>query len=268
VSTIPQSGSVPRSPLPAHDDPLPVWATVGAAYRSVFSDGSRVVLRSAAWFGLLVLANLLAFFLAQGAGPGISDLIGLVVSIAAYVSLAVGWHRSVIVGETPRSAGEALRFGPREWRFLGISILAVLIVVGPLVIVMTLATAAGKADGIGFLLASSAAVGWALFVTARLSLAFPLIAVDGAPTPLRTSWHMTARSWLRILATIIAAGAPFIIVVELLGLLASNVSGPAGLIVLLVLLSVLLLLQVGVMASVASHAYLHLRGGAPPRPST
>lgn len=263
MTHIPPSGSIPRRPPPAGNDPLPVLATVGAAYRTVFGDGSRVVVRSAAWFGILLLTNLLVSFFVSSSL--LIELIGLVVSLAAYVSLAVAWHRAVIVGEVPRTTGETVRFGPREWRFLGISLLAVLIAVGPLILVALSFSERGASSG-AYIAAISAAGAYALFMTARLSFAFPLVAIDRSPTPLRTSWQMTRSCWLRLLAAFVLAAIPFAVAGQVLGYVSRGIAGVPALVIILILLSVLSLLQLGVMAALASHAYLHVVGGvrAPP----
>jgi hypothetical protein len=268
VTRIPPSGSVPRSPPPAPAAAaLPVFATVVAAFRSVLGEGSRLVLRSAAWFGILLIVSVISLAMASPSGFGIADLVSIVVSLAAYASLAVAWHRAVILGETPQGAGDTLRFGAREFRFLGILLLAVLIVGGPTIIATftTMTGTEGEADPLVLLLIA-AAVGWTLFAMARFTLAFPLSAIDATPAPLRTSWQMSQRIWPRILAAGILAAIPFAVAGQLLGLLARGVASLTMLGLVLVVITALSLVQVAVMSALASHIYLHLAGraAAPP----
>lgn len=266
MTVIPPSGSVPGRRPPVSYRPLPVWATVAAAYRSVLGEGSRLGLRTVAWFGILAAANLLSLALGPGTSLNVGDVLAIIVSLAAYVSLAVAWHRSVVVGESPRNVGETLRFAAREWRFLGIMLLAMLIIGGPTIIALMVAmgSGTGEAGPIAAVLFALAAA-WALFAMARFTLAFPLVALDASPAPLRDSWRMTSRAWPRVLAADILAAIPFALAQQLVAHIAPANTSVAVVLLLVLGLTALSLIQIGVMSALASHMYLHLSATTPVR---
>ena len=268
TSTIPPSGSVPSrppvapEPSPPTAEKLPVGAVIGAAYRSVFGDSAALLQRTWVWFAIILGASLVSGYIANRLGEPRVQLVAILASLAGAIALGVSWSRSVLLGE-PTSTFAAVRFGRREWRYLGIGLVTAIAAFGPLVLLSTifLRSPGGVPSG-GFAAAavSVGAVLWMLYVVPRLSLAFALVAVDAPPGVIGRSWALTRGAWLRILGAIIPAALPFAVIGGLLNRAAERATSASGLLILGAGLILLSLVQVAVMSALTAHIYVHLSG--------
>jgi len=203
--------------VPAPEDrtlgPLPVTNTATGAWRAVL-DGRDVLLVVVALAfvpaGLLIFAEV-----GLGRFSGLPAVLDRVVSLlfdalgyatAAYV--ASYWHRFLLLGSDevlvtlPRwTPGESRLF----WRYVGFAILAwigsfiVVLAVAPFVIFFEGSAALppwGTALFIGGIILLPS-----MYVTARISLAFPAAAIDGPSCSFRKSWKATAGNGWRVACT-------------------------------------------------------------------
>lgn len=147
----------------------------------------------------------------QGGAAGgqvVGGLIGLVIS----VNIWLGVGRLAIRGEAP-SIGGVFRWGSRQWRMLGVSLLCMIIAIGPLALaifaLLTFTGArtpeAGPNPMIGAAFAVLALLGsvWGIVVAARLSLAGSIVADDGPSGAIRQSWNLTRGRTLKLIGGIL-----------------------------------------------------------------
>lgn len=179
----------------AVDKAIEIYATVLARPERSLRFASFLVLPYLALSVLLAMwggepaAGILLVILAHG-------LLALYVAI----TLAVRWHRHVILGEDP-AGWLQLPLGRRELHYLGKSLLVFLVVAAFLALALTLLLPLGEllrgalaGGGAAALLAALAfplgAYLLALYVIARLGLALPAVAID-RDLGLRQSWRLT-----------------------------------------------------------------------------
>jgi len=211
-------------PLPK----LPVWDVVGLAYSNYFRNFVDVLRASWLWVMLTavlvgimswqqwsLMGAVIANSINHGPFPPAFDLSSFgtlsfiivganLVLILATVSIAVAWHRRVILGEQPAFGG--LNFASRSfWRYIGIGLaiggLAFLPMFSVLVpVFIILANAAkgykGVLAGVVFLLAIAAYVA-AIAIVLRLSMLLPARAA-GVDLSFAQSWSRTRGNCWRI----------------------------------------------------------------------
>ena len=175
-----------------HMKKIAFWRTVGDAYRFLFGNLARFFVLSGGWLvaialtiGATVLLSLVSSVLAYGVA-----IIGAVLFyFGGVLAFAVAWHRAILLSEPPRLS---LRFGRREGRFFGYSLLIGLVFLGAALaggIVLGGLLAAFRTGGamIAILSPIMAIVAWG--ICARLSLALPAAAVDEPGGLLKTAWR-------------------------------------------------------------------------------
>ena len=101
-----------------------------------------------------------------------------VAAFVAYVMFAVAWFRRYLIGPEGMTVGAAMRWGPRQWRFIarffmlvGLVLLLGFLITGPI----NLLTSINPALGI---FGRAAIVVGTLLITSRLLLVLPAAAVD------------------------------------------------------------------------------------------
>ena len=185
------------------------------AYATVLADLGGFVDQNAFWLlGFFVVVECVDLYLA-----GAASLLARSLTASLFAAaVAVGWHRHVLVGEA-RSPLSALRFGPREARFwlLSVAFSAVggVVAFGFGLAAVIVRTAFPSA---GFLLVIAAAVGAlgvGAFLAARLSLAFPLIAIDERK-PLQRAWAASRMHAWFIFKLMFVTTVPFAAVIPLI----------------------------------------------------
>lgn len=168
-----------------------------------------------------------------------------VAAFVAYVMFAVAWFRRYLIGPEGMTVGAAMRWGPRQWRFIakffmlvGLVLLLSLLITGPI----NLLTSVNPTLGI---FGRAAIVVGTLLITSRLLLVLPAAAVDqrfgfrDAGNATRgKSWYMLGIYLFSLLPALFA----LIIVARLMAGLADSLSGPS-----LSFLFVVLLVQQAIM---------------------
>jgi hypothetical protein len=208
------------------------WRTVGGAFGFVFSDLGRFLQVSGIWLASIISLELLAIsFRPDSHGLAVTFcILGFMTFLAASLALSFAWHRTILAQETP-SAAMALRFGAREWRFLGYSLLIVLVICVPMVIfILISALISGIFLGVVMAAngANAAAVGGtgalmgriiaaifmlaAWYVVSRLWLALPAVATDQRGDMLSTAWRRSRRNGLRLMFGLLVCALPFSLV--------------------------------------------------------
>jgi hypothetical protein len=195
---------------------IALWRTIAAAYRFTFGDVGRFLRISAIWLGLqLALQAVGAAMGPEGAALAALHFVLRILAVAGSTAFSVAWCRAILMSET--SGGWAtLRFGRREWRFLGNSILIGLIVVLP-GIPFGWAVASGSlpinlesfSSWQAIVALSAIGVLMALIAVSRLSLAFPAVAVEETGEVLDQAWKRGRGNTVRLFLGWIIGGVPF-----------------------------------------------------------
>jgi hypothetical protein len=124
-------------------------------------------------------------------------LVGMILTEILSVIVGVVWFRVILLGETHR-ARAYLRFGAREFRYLGVDILFGIVIGGPFLIagVVGVYTTTGSAGDMAWLDSyviplTAGTIVWSALCTAWLGLAFPAVATDAPGGSLRVSLRLS-----------------------------------------------------------------------------
>jgi hypothetical protein len=181
------------------------WRTVGAAYGYLFTELMRFLVLAGGWFvavAITVIVMILLMIASPIAGLALGMIIFLAVMIGAVFGFSVAWHRAILLDEPPRFLP---RFGRREWRFLGYSLVITLAYLGVTTVggVLLAAVAAGVAQAsrplaviVGIALFCGIIV--ADFYVIRLMLALPAAAVDEPSDLLGNAWRRGKGNGIRL----------------------------------------------------------------------
>jgi hypothetical protein len=209
---------------------LPLWATIRLSYATYFKhfgDGLRI---AALWLPLAAVLNavagwLQAFWLEEmAANPQtqatlaqsahlviLADVAGLAV-ICAAISIAVAWHRLLLLNETPGLSGSNF-FTRSLWRYVGIGIVIVLIAAVPVAVVLPplsllrLLPSAGRTPPVIIaVVVLTYAVGITLML--RLCLLLPARAAGDLNLTFKNAWRHTRGNVWRIFWGIVACALP------------------------------------------------------------
>lgn len=197
-------------------DKIDVWRTVGAAYAFIFARPLRLLRLGGWWLALVALWQLWRLLPPPLQPPVIDEnaplsimAAGFIASLffaAGFLSFCVALHRAVLSGES-RSWFAALRFGRREWRFLGyILLIATLMAVPVFVVDPGLASIIAELQGdagVTVVLRVSFVIGYLEFLLvwiygARLMLVFPAVAADETGGRLARAWQRGRGNTLRV----------------------------------------------------------------------
>jgi hypothetical protein len=293
------------SPSDARDEAvpkLPLWDTICASYAAYFHNFLDVL--RICWLWLVVVGPLMAIAnwmqwlwmapmfagLRQGAGPQrpipvVTVPIELRVMIygvgliftAAGVSIAVAWHRRLILGEHPRLSGGNIASGS-FWRYAGMGIAIFLTAFVPMILGMSILfvftsffTRGGPVTVIVvlivilFYLAGIAAV-------LRLCLLLPARAVGDLSVTFKQAWRRTHGNTWRMFWGIMACTLPPALIVQILSLVLFGFPGPgmltsssfpSFLVAISAIFSVYYLLILPIWIGFWSFSYLHFFGHRP-----
>ncbi|MEX2009450.1 MAG: hypothetical protein WEC41_04590, partial [Dongiaceae bacterium] len=190
-----------HTPL-AGGSPLPVPGTVAEAYRLLWAYRWESVRLGLVPVSVSFLLATIVGVLPEG-GPAVAAALADLIPLTLF---AVNWHRLVLLGPSQAAAGLGVRWGVRETTFL-VRSLALGFGIGAIMAVPLLAiSAALQHTPVGLPVLGLVIVA-AVFLSLRLSLVFPAIAVDLA-YGFAQSWKDTAGRGLRLLAAMLAASAP------------------------------------------------------------
>jgi hypothetical protein len=227
---------------------LPLWATIRLSYATYFRhfrDGLRI---AALWLPLVAALNAVAGWqqafwlremlanpqtqvtLAQSADLVILNYVaGLALGCAA-ISVAVAWHRLLLLNETPRLSGSNF-FTGSLWRYVGIGI--VISVIGALPLVAALVPLSllrmlpsiGKAPPVVMaVIVLAYAIGIALML--RLCLLLPARAAGNSILSFKGAWRHTRGNLWRIFWGILACALPSFLLADIV--FAAAISVPLG----------------------------------------
>lgn len=272
---------------------IALWRTVGESYRFLFAHLGWFVRLAGPWLLVAVLAFLfigISAFLVGGTFallgrhlvlPLVTAAGGIIAIAAIFggmTAVAVAWHRAILLDRRPDATP---RFGRREWRFLGYTVLITLIagigVAIPSAVVAFAAqiaiAAIGPAGKLLYLI-SVAIIVAGIVLSIRMWLVLPAVAVDESGERLATAWRRGRGNGWRLLLGSFLCAAPVAVLVVVVqaaleigplvlahGTMMSVGGRLAASLLQLALSYVQIVLQVGFL----SFSYRQLTGGAAPR---
>jgi hypothetical protein len=208
---------------------IAVWRAVGAAFAFTFLHPFRWLRLGILWLALIVAILALgrmSFLSLRGLSAGwavaafvLCFIVAGIMLFGGLYSFCVALHRVALVGEI-RPWFAALRFGRREWLFLGYSLLVGILMSLPLIPVELVAVPFAMrflrtGDNFFVLLEWSPAIKVALTLMvwtygARLFLVFPAIAADETGERLSRAWARSRGNGLRVFVGSVICLLPFV----------------------------------------------------------
>ena len=297
-----------------HPPKLPLWQTISLSYHEYFSGFGDVLRISWIWLAVLTALVYLATWLQYSwmiaaisdlktsipegptplpvpPMPPMTDAAFLVLLaanagiIVAALSIAVAWHRHVILGEPARSSTANI-FTILPWSYASAAVLILLAVCLPVAFIAGGLLWAYLPQGAGFggpispiMMIISILDAVALAAVIRLSILLPARAVGDIHVGFKEAWHMTAGNTVRLawglfitavvplmLAQVAAAALWTPSAGDLLGLDNTQIAGLAERMAAVNSAGIVLtLLVLPIGAGFLSHAYRFLAGhSAPP----
>ena len=216
-------------PLPK----LPLREAISLSYAWFFQKFTDILRISWLWIVICtVFAGLLSWIqaawlpslLADDQPTGASELeqplsralvdsgVDILLAIAT-VSIAVAWHRRIILDERPRLSGANLLTRP-TWRYLGILILFGLVTAIPVLTMLIVVSPTSTA----VLPAAVIMLVWyvvAIAVFLRLSPLLPACAIGDQTVTFRETWRRTQGNVLRLFGGLLACVLPMTILVQI-----------------------------------------------------
>ena len=190
---------------------LPVGAAFGHMLRSTTNNLGFAWQLSWPWILLIAPANILAtlygFTLEPRADGSVPE--GKVIAIAllvaaltlfAFASIAVSWHRYVLLDEVPRGWAR-LRADNTVWRYFGNTLLIMLVLVAgmvPAVLLAAIPLAMGDAGAILAVPIYFATVIYGIAAFYRLSVKLPAVALERYDFGLKDAWSITQGNTWRL----------------------------------------------------------------------
>jgi hypothetical protein len=227
---------------------LPVFAAFKHVWATVFNNAGAAFRLSWPW--LLVMAATMALFLAGiaslhaglgSAKAGGEDffllLIVVTVFVVAFASIAVNWHRFVLLDEMPKGMG-VLRIDSQVWRYIGNLFLIGLIVGLPFLIVgsvlMYLLNAMLGHSFFGMRMIFGGLVFFAVLLAVnvivnRLAIKLPAIALGRRDYGLEKAWNDSTGNFLPIAGYLVLLYLSVFIPQKLLEWVSTNMAGSLGL---------------------------------------
>ena len=220
---------------------LPVFAALGHAFKSTTNNIGFAFHISWPWMLLLLPINIVGnIYLTLDAvqdpkdfNPFIFSLVLLMIipSIIAYSSIAVNWHRYILLDEMAEG-WKRLRIDGLMWRYIGSAIgifllvfCIMLVFMIPLGLVMFLGASMGNGALIIVVPAYLALVFFALVSSYRYSVKLPSIAIGRTDFTLRDAWKATIGNFWQILGLLLL----FFLCLLLVSLLMLGISYVLGL---------------------------------------
>ncbi|MFM9939064.1 MAG: hypothetical protein ACKVP7_06175 [Hyphomicrobiaceae bacterium] len=256
---------------------LPFWATIAQAYALPFEHIAAVLRITWAWALLLALGTGLLYRLLDDTqiaamqkgddlGPAGLSLVSLLLGLIVGSSVAVGWHRLVLLDERP-TGRTYLRLDNTVWGYIAVAGL-LLVIMLPFLIAAFLMAQVGseftpkpgqpppEISGRYALLFLALILGMvaAFLLTTRLALVLPARAIDDHTLSLGDSWRLTRGSFWRLFGGTLICYLPTLVLAAIFaGLLGNEGSGSSAYIA-----SVMVSSMIGLVTSVFSLGYLAL----------
>jgi hypothetical protein len=199
---------------------LPVTGALGHAFKSTLNNAAFAIHISWPWMAILLPLNVAAnlYLILNGwADPEKADprmltvmLPLLALSLVAYASIAVNWHRYVLLDEVPQGWAR-LRLDGLMWRYIGNGLLiGVILAAGAIVaaIVVTLASyvlgsVVGDVLALIVVPALIAVYAYVLVAAYRLSVKLPAVALGRTDFGLGQAWAATDGNFWQLLGLIV-----------------------------------------------------------------
>lgn len=228
--------------------PLPIWDLVVASYSRVIKAFGYALRISGPWLVLLIVLTILAASLAGASSELIGNgmdaymrsdvaigyllltLLQVVVYALALASIAVLWHRMILLDETS-DASFPFRVDRPVWLYIGYGLLIMLLIMVPSIVVF--GAASGLAILGGPLVILAVALGVIIYVlvliaTLRLSIVLPAVAVGHEGFGLRDAWEATRGNGLRFLGASLLIALGMILIGAALGLVVGLIGVVTG----------------------------------------
>ena len=198
---------------------LPVTGALNHAFRSTRDNAAFAFHISWPWMLVLLPFNVGGnlYLILNGLGASqevepraLAVMVPLfAVSIIAYASIAVNWHRYVLLDEVA-SGWQRLRIDSLMWRYIGNGFLIGIILAGAFaaglgiaLIGMVFGAVVGKAATVIVVPAMLALYAMVLVAAYRLSVKLPAIALGRHDFSLQDAWAATAENFWQLLALIV-----------------------------------------------------------------
>ena len=272
---------------PALPAKLPFWSTIGEAYGFAFANLGQVARITGLWsaialavyavlYGMLGGDELKAIQEGTSIGPASLNLISLLIGLVIGSSVAVAWHRFVLVGEKVTGAAY-LRLDNRVWAYLGAA--GVILAIGvpfliSLYVFMTRVLEITPKDGvpradldsllIGLLPVIFITLAIACYFSTRLSLVLPARALGDDGYSWGDSWRTSRGHFWRLFAGSIVCYLPVLVAAWLGGVLTPDKPSITALVLSSSVMAVLGIILAVVPLGFLSVAYRHFTGAAPP----
>ncbi|MGC1447890.1 MAG: hypothetical protein WA837_20680, partial [Xanthobacteraceae bacterium] len=220
----------------AVDPKLPLWNTIYRAYATWLSNPLDVLRISWLWLALAILTSLVEWSSISGtvADAGRESRPHIPIEISVFVglsnfflmlspfSIAVAWHRRIILDEQPRFSGSNV-FTKSLWYYIGAGILITLTAWLPIVLIflitavfsMLLKVAGTQLGPLGFVFLIPLILVFYLMsitIVLRLSLLLPARAVGDFGRTFKETWRRTRGNTWRIFWGFLACTLPTTIV--------------------------------------------------------
>lgn len=225
---------------------LPATRCVGHAILSVRNNVAYAFRISWPWYAVITLcglgAGLIAEYVTGGNLEAYPERVGPlylvvgVINILGFASVAVNWHRYILLDEVPQGS-ELFRLDDKTWRYFGNVLLIALIMVAIFVAVFlpaVILAAVNEALSVVGIIAALVAVPFAAIVFYRLSIKLPAIALGRRDFLMRDAWAATRGNKLQIFLVALFQVLIALALLLILGLLV------AGLVVTNAVLAVIL----------------------------
>jgi hypothetical protein len=237
------------------DPKLPLGTTIGLAYSSYFQNFIDVLRIS--WLYLLLVVPLIgatswqqmSWFSAALAnlGPGthlqaiparpveltVLQIMSSLATFFAGVSIAVAWHRRLLLNEPPRFSGSNVG-APSLWRYIGVGLVICLIIALPALaiiapIYLMLPRGVANTPNVAIFVAIPFLYIFGFVILLRLSLLLPARAVDNISLTFKEVWNRTRGNTWRLFWGVVACFAPPLLIVQLGVLILGGFPNPAKL---------------------------------------
>lgn len=233
------------------------------AFKALFSDFDGFLRIVWAWYALVAVLGVLGTLLAANSIIVIFVLAGVWVCSSA--SIAVAWHRNLLLGERPGPVN--LSFGRREIAYLGKTFLVFLIASVPLLIFVTLTSV--MVNGMTSLfIAMTVVVVFVLPALMRLFLILPATALD-EPLGIAEAFARSEGLGLPMALAAIGTGLCIGVLDMVLSVVAKTMGGGAvfGAIAVLILSLALQIAMTALQIGILSGGYYILRERDMPPPA-
>ena len=172
---------------------------------------------------------------------GLTHLIRVVALAFAYVLFAIPWYRKQLVGDAGKKIGTLLRWSPLHWRFIGSSLVLILIMSAAMMVLSIPLKALAGANPMAGLVAQTMLLVFVGLAGARVLLIFPALAI-GAPLTPRQSLELTrGRGWMLFAIAVLPLLASVMLSLIMANVIALVLVPVIGTSISLVLLTVLVI---------------------------